>query len=67
MKAPELTPAQLDADHLAALKELESELDAVVIAYQPSFRPAELNDAQVARLRALEVKLGLILVAFSPK
>ena len=49
------------------IEALESELGAVVVAYEPSYEPARLSDSQVARLRDLESELGLILVAFSPK
>lgn len=64
MQAPEIRVAQLDKDRLARVEALESELGAVVVAYEPSYKPATLNEAQLAKLRAAEAELGLILVAF---
>lgn len=64
MEAPEIRVAQLGNDHLAKVEALESELGAVVVAYEPSYKPAKLSESQLASLRAVEAELGLILVAF---
>jgi hypothetical protein len=66
METPKLEVAQLDPERLAKVKELESELGAIVVAYQPTYRPANLDQSQLARLRDLESELGFVLVAFTP-
>jgi hypothetical protein len=65
MHRSEVKLAQLEEDRLAKINALESELDAVVVAYEPSYRPAELSEAQLTKLRAVEAELNLILVAFN--
>jgi len=65
MNSRRLEIAQLDRERLARVKELESELGAIVVAYQPTYKPAELDQSQLARLRALEAELGIVLVAFA--
>lgn len=67
MEKPEIQIAELGQENVAKLKELESELGAIVVAYEPSYKPAELNESQVAKLRAMEAEVGLILVAFRPE
>jgi hypothetical protein len=67
MDSPKLEIAQLDPQHVTLVKELESELGAIVVAYQPTYRPAALDAAQLDRLRAIEAELGLVLVAFTPE
>lgn len=67
MHRSEIKVARLDDDNVAKIGALESELGAVVVAYEPTYRPAQLSEAQVAKLRALEAELGLILVAFAPQ
>jgi hypothetical protein len=67
MHRTEVKIAHLDESHLDKIGVLESELGAVVVAYEPTYKPASLSEEQVAKLKALEAELGLILVAFSPK
>ena len=67
MHRSEIKVAILDGEGLAKVGALESELGAVVVAYEPTYKPAVLSEAQVTKLRALEAELGLILVAFAPK
>ena len=67
MHRSEVKVAHLDQENLEKVSALESELDAVVVAYEPTYMPASLNEEQVAKLRAMEGELGLILAAFSPK
>ncbi len=67
MDTPKLEVAQLDEARLAKVKKLESDLGAIVVAYQPTFKPADLDRSQLARLREVEEELGFILVAFTPE
>ena len=67
MHRSEIKIAHVEEKHLEKINALESELGAVVVAYEPTYKPATLNKDQVAKLRAVEAELGLILVAFSPK
>ena len=67
MEQPEIQVAELSPENVAKLKALESELNAVVVAYQPSYKAAELDETQLARVRAMEAEQGLILVAFRPE
>lgn len=65
METPKLEIAQLDQERLAKVKELEANLGAIVVAYQPTYRPADLDESQLAKLRAVESELGFVLVAFA--
>jgi hypothetical protein len=66
MHRSEIKVAQLDDKHLAKISALESEIGAVVVAYEPSYKPAQLTAEQVAKIREIEAELDLILVAFAP-
>ena len=56
--------ADLDADSLQQLQQLEQELGAVVVALEHDPEPAELNSNQLEQLQKLEQQMGKVLVAY---
>lgn len=56
-------PAELEADSLQALNELEREFKMTLVAYEePEF--ADLNQEQLKRIQSLEKKLGSTVIAY---
>jgi hypothetical protein len=56
--------ANLTAEQLEKVKELETDLGTWVVAVEPEIRLADLTEAQVKKLQAVEKELGVILLAY---
>lgn len=59
-----LRPAQLDADALHKVRELEEQLGCPLVAYAPEYPYAPLTAEQVAEVQRTEAELGVQLLAY---
>jgi hypothetical protein len=60
--------ARLTAQQVKAVEQLESDLDALILAYQSPLRPARLTKKQLAEIQKAEKAMpGISLVAYEPK
>jgi hypothetical protein len=55
--------ASLNPNQLNKLQELESQVGATVVAYEPVAVVAELSDEDLQVLKAMEAESGLVLLA----
>ena len=56
--------AELDAETLKSIQQLEQKLDIVVVAMEADPLPAKLNEEELALIKKLEEKTGKVLVAY---
>lgn len=56
--------AQLDAEDVEKVTELEESLGVHLMAYEDGFSLASLSDQQMETIKSLEEKLGVVLLAF---
>lgn len=64
MSHSEYHPAQLNAEALQALQDLEKELGRTLIAYEHDEKPAKLTQAEIERVKSLEECLGATVIAY---
>lgn len=62
--AQHLKIATLSEDSAAKLKELESEMDVQIMAFEPGTQLAELTKQQLNRIKSLEDELGVTLLVY---
>lgn len=62
--AQHLKIATLSEDGAAKLKELESEMDFQIMAFEPGTQLAELTKQQLNRIKNLEDELGVTLLVY---
>jgi len=67
MAPQQLRVAELNEARLARIRDLESRLGSIVIAYESQPTYADLSPEQLAALQELEHELGVVLVAYTPK
>jgi hypothetical protein len=56
--------AEVNAEHLKNIQQLEQELGVVLVAMEADPEPAELNAEQLAMIKTLEEKTGKVIVAY---
>ncbi len=62
--AQHLKIATLSEDSAAKLKELESEMDVQIMAFEPGTQLAKLTKQQLNRIKSLEDDLGVTLLVY---
>jgi hypothetical protein len=64
MSAPRMKIANLDEAGLRKVRELEEQMQSMILVLEPHHPLADLTPEQVERLRALEKELGVLLLAY---
>ena len=62
--ASQYQPANISDQELEQLKDLEENLDKVIVAVEPEPKFASLNDNELANLQQTEKKLGVVMLAY---
>ena len=65
MSHKHLKLAKLSPEARQKVQELEMQLNAMVMAYEPEISIAHLRDDQLHTLQALEEELGVVLIAYT--
>lgn len=64
MSAPKMRFANLDEASLKKVRELEEQMETVILAVEPHRPLADLTTEQIQRLQSLEKELGVLLLAY---
>ncbi len=60
-----MAPAKLDDTTLEEIRNLEKEMDTVLVALDPVPSLADLSQADLEKLRQAEQRLGVVMVAYN--
>jgi len=60
-----LEPAQLSNDQVEQVKQLETELDTLLLAVEEPMRFAQLTESQIRELQKTEEALGCVVLAYA--
>lgn len=66
MPASRMKIANLDEASLKRVRELEEQMESVILVLEPHRPLADLTSDQVQRLHSLEEELGVLLLAYRP-
>jgi len=62
--ASQYQPAQISNQELEQIKNLEEDLDKVIVAVEPEPKFATLSKSELASLQNTEKKLGVVMLAY---
>ena len=66
MPASRMKIANLDEASLKKVRELEEQMESVILVLEPHRPLADLTPEQVERVQSLEKDLGVLLLAYQP-